>query len=68
MFDYDSRNAANLTSDQLTEIDKLIINQTIKLQQEIKQLGNEFAYHIVVQKIHNFCVNELGGIYLDIIN
>ncbi len=67
MFDYDSRNAANLTSDQLTEIDKWIINQTIKLQQEIKQLSNEFAYHIVVQKIHNFCVNELGGIYLDII-
>ena len=22
---------------------------------------------MVVQKIHNFCVNELGGIYLDII-
>ena len=50
MFDYDSRNAANLTSDQLTEIDKWIINQTIKLQQEIKQLSNEFAYHMVVQK------------------
>ena len=56
-----------LLLNQLTEIDKWIINQTIKLQQEIKQLSNEFAYHMVVQKIHNFCVNELGGIYLDII-
>ena len=44
MFDYDSKNAANLTSDQLTEIDKWIINQTIKLQQEINK-----AVHITPQ-------------------
>jgi len=26
-----------------------------------------YSYHLVVQRIHNFCVNQLGGIYLDII-
>ena len=25
------------------------------------------TYHKAIQKIHNFCVNELGGIYLDVV-
>ena len=57
----------NINQNDLVEIDKWIINAAIKLDEEVKNLNDSYAYHHVVQKIHNFCVHELGGIYLDII-
>jgi len=49
------------------ELDKWIVLETSKLQEDVLQLYESYSYHNVVQKIHNFCVNELGGIYLDIV-
>ena len=49
------------------ELDKWIINETKTLQKEIISLYESYSYHKAIQKIHNFCVNELGGIYLDIV-
>ena len=57
----------NIYQNDLVEIDKWIISAAIKLDEEVKNLNDSYAYHHVVQKIHNFCVHELGGIYLDII-
>ena len=57
----------NINQNDLVEIDKWIISAVIKLDEEVKNLNDSYAYHHVVQKIHNFCVHELGGIYLDII-
>ena len=56
-----------INQNDLVEIDKWIISAAIKLDEEVKNLNDSYAYHHVVQKIHNFCVHELGGIYLDII-
>ena len=56
-----------INQNDLVEIDKWIISAAIKLDEEVKNLNDTYAYHHVVQKIHNFCVHELGGIYLDII-
>ena len=63
-FNNDSK---NINQNDLVEIDKWIISAAIKLDEEVKILNDRYAYHHVVQKIHNFCVHELGGIYLDII-
>ena len=49
------------------ELDKWIINQAKILQKEVLELYEMHLYHKAIQKIHNFCVNELGGIYLDIV-
>ena len=49
------------------ELDKWIILETSKLQDDVLKLYDSYSYHNVVQRIHNFCVNELGGIYLDIV-
>ena len=57
----------NINQNDLVEIDKWIISAAIKLDEEVRNLNDSYAYHHVVQKIHNFCVHELGGIYLDII-
>ena len=49
------------------ELDKWIINEVKSLQNDVLKMYESYAYHKAVQKIHNFCVNELGGIYLDIV-
>ena len=48
------------------ELDKWIINE-LQTPKRVLNLYDKYAYHKAVQKIHNFCVNELGGIYLDIV-
>ena len=63
LYDYDQ-------NDQVTKVlflDKAIISKTAKLQNEIRELYKEFNFHQVVSKIVNFCVNDLGGMYLDVI-
>ena len=57
----------NINQNDLVEIDKWIISAAIKLDEEVRNLNDSYAYHHVVQKIHNFCVHDLGGIYLHII-
>ncbi len=49
------------------ELDKWIINEAKGLQNDVLKMYESYSYHKAVQKIHNFCVNELGGIYLDIV-
>ena len=56
-----------IPNNNLLELDKWILNQVNGLQESVKDSYKKFEYHLVTQKIHNFCVNELGGIYLDII-
>ena len=53
--------------DKLIELDKWILNSTLQLQVEVQEHFKKYQYHTAVQKIHNFCVNELGGIFLDIV-
>jgi isoleucyl-tRNA synthetase len=53
--------------DDQVELDKWIIIEANKLQEKVLNLYNSYAYHKAIQSIHNFCVNELGGIYLDIV-
>ena len=63
-FDY-KKNKVDL--DDLVELDKWILNATLELQKDVLDCYNNYSYHNAVQKIHNFCVNELGGVFLDII-
>ena len=49
------------------ELDKWIINEVKSLQNDVLKMYESYTYYKAVQKIHNFCVNELGGIYLDIV-
>lgn len=53
--------------EQLPELDRFILHRTAELQQEIIQDYEHYEFHMIYQKIHNFCIVELGGFYLDII-
>ena len=37
------------------------------MQEEIINSYNQFQFHLIYQKLHNFCVRDMGGFYLDII-
>ncbi len=51
----------------LLVLDRWILDRAYNLQQEIIHAYREYQFHLVVQKLHNFCANDLGGFYLDII-
>jgi isoleucyl-tRNA synthetase len=51
----------------LVALDAWAIARTAELQEEIRQAYREYQFHLVYRKIHNFCVVDLGGFYLDIL-
>jgi isoleucyl-tRNA synthetase len=53
--------------EQMLALDYWITRQTQLLREQIKQDYQNYQFLNVYQKVHNFCVNELGSFYLDII-
>ncbi len=63
---FDPENHA-VKQDEMLAIDYWIVRQCQLLQKEIIEHYHEYNFLNVYQKIHNFCVIELGGFYLDVI-
>lgn len=53
--------------DEMLALDRWALDATAQLQEQIVQHYNEYQFHTIYQKLHNFCVVEMGGFYLDII-
>jgi isoleucyl-tRNA synthetase len=53
--------------DDLVAIDQWVIAKTFHLQNDVVTAYRNYEFHKIYQEIHNFCVVELGGFYLDII-
>lgn len=56
-----------LKPEELLPLDAWIVDQAEQLQDEIQHHYNEYQLINIYQKLHHFCVNELGGFYLDVI-
>jgi isoleucyl-tRNA synthetase len=52
---------------QLVDLDAWAIRRAAQLQQEIITAYGDYQFHVVYQAVHNFCVNDLGGLYLDVL-
>jgi len=52
---------------EMIELDRWAVDRALQLQQEIIEAYRGYQFHQIFQKIHNFCVNEMGGFYLDVI-
>ncbi len=48
-------------------LDRWAVDRALDLQQAVTAAYKEYQFHLIVQKIHNFCANDMGGFYLDII-
>ena len=58
--------ASILGNKKLLVLDQWAINTTASLQKEIIDLYENYIFHEIYQKIHNFCVNDMGSFYLDV--
>ena len=56
-----------LSAAEMLPLDRWAVQKTSALQHEIISLYDDFNFHHVYQKLHQFCVVELGGFYLDIL-
>jgi isoleucyl-tRNA synthetase len=51
----------------MIELDRWAVDRALQLQEEIKAAYTDYQFHLIYQKVLNFCGNEMGGFYLDII-
>ena len=56
-----------LSIDKMLVLDQWIVSKTADLQSQIVYEYDEYNFHLAMKMILNFCTNDLGGFYLDII-
>ena len=56
-----------LDFDDMLSLDRWAVDRAATLQQELAQAYEGCHFHQIYQKLHNFCANDLGGFYLDVI-
>jgi isoleucyl-tRNA synthetase len=52
---------------ELVALDAWALQRTRELQDEVIAAYRDYQFHAIYQKVHNFCVLDLGGFYLDIL-
>jgi isoleucyl-tRNA synthetase len=52
---------------EMVALDRWAIWRTRELQNEVIAAYRKYAFHLIYQKVHNFCIVDLGGLYLDVL-
>jgi isoleucyl-tRNA synthetase len=52
---------------RLLALDRWVLARARDLQAEVLQAYRDYAFHLIYQKVHNFCSVDLGSFYLDVI-
>jgi isoleucyl-tRNA synthetase len=52
---------------ELIDLDRWALARTRALQEEVIAAYRSYDFHLIYQKVHNFCVVDLGGFYLDVL-
>ncbi|MEC4747745.1 isoleucine--tRNA ligase [Methylomicrobium sp. Wu6] len=52
---------------KLLALDRWIMDRAWQLQEEIKAAYESYQFQSIYQKVHHFCVIDLGGFYLDVV-
>ena len=66
LYDFDPT-ADSIQYDEMEELDRWALNKLRDLSKNILSAYDEFNFHLVYHKLHNFCVLDLSSFYLDII-
>jgi isoleucyl-tRNA synthetase len=53
--------------DELVAIDRWALRRTQQLQEEVIAAYRNYQFHLIYQKVHNFCSVDLGAFYLDVL-
>ncbi|MGA9853179.1 MAG: isoleucine--tRNA ligase [Gammaproteobacteria bacterium] len=52
---------------KMLSLDQWLLERAARLQDEVRAAYQNYQFHLIYQKIYNFCVVELSGFYLDVI-
>jgi isoleucyl-tRNA synthetase len=52
---------------EMVALDRWAVGRANRLQQEIVRAYEDYNFHLIYQKLLNFCVADMGGFYLDVI-
>jgi isoleucyl-tRNA synthetase len=52
---------------EMLALDRWALARTRELQAEITEAYRKYTFHQIYQKVHNFCIVDLGGFYLDVV-
>jgi isoleucyl-tRNA synthetase len=64
--DFDPAHDA-VAPDDMLALDRWAVDRAAGLQAEIVDAYNRYQFHVIYQKLHNFCVVDMSSFYLDII-
>ncbi len=53
--------------EDMVALDQWAVDRAAQLQAEIIDCYDNYNFHMIYQKLHKFCVVDMGGFYLDII-
>ncbi len=56
-----------LPNERLLALDRWAVDQAARLQDDIVQAYEDYAFHLIYQRVHHFCAVEMGSFYLDVI-
>jgi len=56
-----------LAPEDMLMLDRWVVARARQLQDEVVADYEAYEFHHIYQKVHNFCSNDLGGFYLDVI-
>ena len=51
----------------MVALDRWALRRVALLQEEIIAAYRSYQFHLIYQKVHNFCIVDLGGVYLDVL-
>ena len=51
----------------MLELDQWAVHTAKQLDADIVKAYDEYRFHLICQRIHRFCIVEMGGFYLDVI-
>jgi isoleucyl-tRNA synthetase len=51
----------------LVALDRWAMRRAEQLQGEVRAAYDSYDFHLIYQKVHNFCIVDLGGCYLDVL-
>jgi isoleucyl-tRNA synthetase len=53
--------------EDMIALDRWAVARTAALQEEVIRAYRDYEFHLIYQKVHNFCVLDMGGFYLDVL-
>ena len=60
-------NKHRVAPDEMLSLDRWAVEHARQLQDEVTVAYDDFNFHLIYQKVHNFCAVEMGSFYLDIL-